>query len=56
MEQNHLCSFGRGHKEEHFCEITLNSLSGLGHVVISFLLSRALVAPLFGGAEPFVQF
>ena len=24
MEQNHLCNFGRGHHEEHFCEIILN--------------------------------
>ena len=23
-EQNHLCNFGRGHHEEHFCEIILN--------------------------------
>ena len=24
MEQNGLCNFGRGHYEEHFCEIILN--------------------------------
>ena len=24
MEQNHLCNFGRGHHEEHFCEIIFN--------------------------------
>ena len=24
MLQNHLCNFGRGHDEEHFCEIILN--------------------------------
>ena len=23
-EQNHLCNFGRGHHEEHLCEIILN--------------------------------
>ena len=23
-EHNHLCNFGRGHHEEHFCEIILN--------------------------------
>ena len=23
-EQNHLCNFGRGHHEEHFCEMILN--------------------------------
>ena len=23
-EENHLCNFGRGHYEEHFCEIILN--------------------------------
>ena len=24
MEHNNLCNFGRGHYEEHFCEIILN--------------------------------
>ena len=23
-EENHLCNFGRGHYEEHFCEVILN--------------------------------
>ena len=23
-EQNHLCNFGRGHHDEHFCEIIFN--------------------------------
>ena len=23
-ERNHLCNFGRGYQEEHFCEIRLN--------------------------------
>ena len=25
VEQNHVCNFGRGHYEKHFCEIVLNS-------------------------------
>ena len=24
VDLHHLCSFGRGHNEEHFCEIILN--------------------------------
>ena len=39
---------------EHFCEIILNLDSG--DVALRDFLSRALVAPLFGQAEPFVQF
>ena len=30
MEQNHLCNFGRGHYEEHFCELFWISASGSG--------------------------
>ena len=28
MEQNSLCNFGRGHYEEHFCEIIFEYLPG----------------------------
>ena len=56
-ECNHLCNFGRGYYEEQFCEIILN----LGQWFRSRccwndFLSGALVAFLFGGAEPFMQF
>ena len=55
-EWNHLCKFGRGHHEEHFCEIILNSDHGSGgNVIQKYFLSRALVAPLSSEAEPFVQ-
>ena len=30
--------------------------SGSGGIVLIYFLSRALVADVFGGAEPFVQF
>ena len=42
VEWNHLCNF---------CK---RLLSG-GNVITKYFLSRALAAPLFGGAEPFVQ-
>ena len=29
-KQNSLCNFGRGHYEEHFCDIILNLDQGLG--------------------------
>ena len=53
-EQNY---FGRGCYEEQFCEIVLN----LGQwfrrkYCLKDFLSGALVALLFGEAEPFVQF
>ena len=55
-EQKHLCKFGRGCYEEHFCEIIFN----LGHWFrrrchLKDFLSGALAALLFGGGEPFVQ-
>ena len=50
-EGNHLCQFGRGYLEEHF---------EFGSVIRRYLLkdflSGALVALLFGGVEPFMQF
>ena len=41
MEQNHLGNFGKGHYEEHFCEIILNldQCSGDVNVInITFLI------------------
>ena len=56
-EWNNLCNFRKGHYEEQFCEIILNMSSGPRENVIKrHHLSRALVFPLYGGAEPFVQF
>ena len=56
VEHNHLCNFGRGYYEEQFCEIILN----LGHLFrrcsLKDFLFGALVALLFCGAEPFMQF
>ena len=49
--------FGRVHHWELFCEIILNLDQGIRRICrLNTFLSRALVAPLFGGAEPFVQF
>ena len=56
-EWNHLCSFGRSHYEERFCEIILFRTSGPGADVIErYFLFRALLAHFFGGAKPFLQF
>ena len=52
-ELDHLCNLGLGHHEEQFCIWT--SGSG-GDVILKHFLSRALVVPFFGGANPFVQF
>ena len=54
VERNHLYNFGIGHYEEQFCEIILNldQWSG-GNIIKILFLSRALVAPLLGGAKPF---
>ena len=55
---NLLCNFGRRHQEEQFCEfffLIWTSGSG-GNVIKQHFLSRALAAPLFSEAEPFVQF
>ena len=56
-KRNHLCNFGRGYYEEQFCEIILN----LGQRFrrrcrLKDFLSGALVALLFGGAEPLCNF
>ena len=57
MERNHLCNFDRVYHEEQFCEIIFE----FGPVVqeelpLKHLLPRALLAALFSGPEPFVQF
>ena len=54
-EWNNLCNFGKGYHEEQFCENVLN----LDHwfrrrCQLKDFLSRALVALMFGRAEPFV--
>ena len=57
VKQNHLCNCGRRHHEEQFYKIILN----LDHWFrrrfgLKCFLSRALVALLLGGAEPFMYF
>ena len=51
-ECNQLGSFGKGHYDEHFCEIILNFDKWL-RVILRYLLSRALTAIFFGRTEPF---
>ena len=53
-ERNHLCNFGRGCYEEHFCEIIFNEW--FRRCCLKDFLSGAPTALLFGGAKPFVQF
>ena len=56
-EWNHLCNFGRGHYEEHFCEIILNLEQWFGRrCCLKYFSSTAMGALLFGGVDPFVQF
>ena len=55
-EQNHLSKFGRGHNREHICEIIVNLDQWFRRCLLKYFLSGALVALLFSGAEPFVQF
>ena len=56
MDWNHLSNFGKEHYEEEFCEIILNlDQCFRRNVIKSDVLSRDLAAPLFRGAEPFVQ-
>ena len=50
-EQNHLGNLGRGHYEEHFCEIILH----LDQWFRRYFLSRALVGILFGAFRQFKQ-
>ena len=54
-QPNHLCNFGRGHYDEHFSEIILNLDQWLSWRC-RFKTFRALLATLFSGEEPFVQF
>ena len=35
-ELNHLCEFGRGHYEEHLCDITLNLACGSGDAILRY--------------------
>ena len=52
-----LCNFGRGHYEEHFCEIILDLDQRLRRKdVLKKILSTAQAALLFGREEPLVQF
>ena len=54
MLPNHLCKYGSGHYVEHFFEI-LNMEQWFKRKCRSkTFLSRAQVAILFSGAEPFV--
>ena len=46
---NNLCNFGRWYQEKQFCEIILNLDQW-------DVISGALAALVFGGAEPFMQF
>ena len=55
-ERNHLYNFGRGFHEEQFCEIILNLDQWFRRCSLKDVLSRALAALVFSGAEPFVQF
>ena len=55
-EWNHLCYFGRGFYEEHFCEINLNLGQWFKRCCLEDFLSGTLAALLFGGVEPFMQF
>ena len=57
MERNHLGNFGKGAREEHFCEIILKSGHWPGRRCrLKVFLFLALVAILFSGVEPFRQF
>ena len=54
---NVLNNFGRGHHEEHFCDIILNLDQWFRRDVVNcHFSSRALVTPSFIGAETFMQF
>ena len=41
-KQNHLCNLGRGHHEEHFCEIILNLDQWFRRCHLKVFLPRAL--------------
>ena len=49
-------NIGRGYYEEQFCEIISNLGQWFRRCRLKDFLSRALVALLFGGAMPFMQF
>ena len=52
-----MCAFfGRGHYEEHFCEIILNLDQWFRRFRLKELIPRDLAVFLFDGAKPFVQF
>ena len=58
-----MCNFVRRHHKEQFCEIILNLDKWFRRCCLKIFLiwssgvvSRALAAPLFSGAEPLVQF
>ena len=56
-ERNHLCNFGRGYLEEQLCEIILNFGQWFRRrCLLKYFLSGVLVALLFSGAEPFMQY
>ena len=57
VKRNHLCNFGRGHYEEHFCKF----VSNLGQWFrrrcrLKDFFSGALAALLFSRAEPLMHF
>ena len=54
--RNHMCNFGRGDYEEQVCEIILNFGQWFRRCCLKDFLSGALVALLFSGVEPFMQF
>ena len=53
-EWNHLCNFGRGHHQEHFCEFIINLDQRFRCCLKD--LSRALAALMISGVESFKQF
>ena len=55
-EHDHLCNFGRGYQEEQFFEIILNLSQWFRRCLLKDFLSGGLVALLFSGVEPFLQF
>ena len=55
-EPIYLCNFDRGYSEVQFCEIILNLDEWFRRCHLKDYLSGALVAIVFSGAEPYVQF
>ena len=51
-----MCNFGKGCYEEQFCEIIFSFGQRFRRCHLKDFLPGALVALLFGGVEPFVQF